>query len=126
MFVFQFASFSLLMVCLLHTGCISSRPRSEQSLVQWATPQLHDIDALAKMVDPALNGIYPAKSLSRFADIIALCIQVLLFPLYGKYPDNLLENKEVHCPFKYVLLIGYSGTLQLLILASTGFVIAIV
>jgi hypothetical protein len=54
----------------------SSRTRSEQSLVRWATPQLHDIDALAKMVDPALKGIYPAKSLSRFADIIALCIQV--------------------------------------------------
>ncbi|CBI32990.3 unnamed protein product, partial [Vitis vinifera] len=53
----------------------SSRVRSEQSLVRWATPQLHDIDALAKMVDPSLNGMYPAKSLSRFADIIALCVQ---------------------------------------------------
>ncbi|XP_066321362.1 protein STRUBBELIG-RECEPTOR FAMILY 8-like [Miscanthus floridulus] len=53
----------------------SSRERSEQSLVRWATPQLHDIDALARMVDPALNGMYPAKSLSRFADIIALCVQ---------------------------------------------------
>ncbi|XP_023001548.1 protein STRUBBELIG-RECEPTOR FAMILY 8-like [Cucurbita maxima] len=53
----------------------SSRSRSEQSLVRWATPQLHDIDALAKMVDPTLNGMYPAKSLSRFADIIALCVQ---------------------------------------------------
>ncbi|XVF87787.1 hypothetical protein PTKIN_Ptkin18bG0149000 [Pterospermum kingtungense] len=53
----------------------SSRVRPEQSLVRWATPQLHDIDALAKMVDPALNGMYPAKSLSRFADIIALCVQ---------------------------------------------------
>lgn len=50
--------------------------RSEQSLVRWATPQLHDIDALAKMVDPSLNGMYAAKSLSRFADIIALCVQV--------------------------------------------------
>jgi len=56
-------------------GYRSSRERSEQSLVRWATPQLHDIDALAKMVDPALNGMYPAKSLSRFADIIALCVQ---------------------------------------------------
>ncbi|XP_077248729.1 lysine-specific demethylase JMJ27-like [Tasmannia lanceolata] len=54
---------------------MNSRIRSEQSLVRWATPQLHDIDALAKMVDPALNGMYPAKSLSRFADIIALCVQ---------------------------------------------------
>lgn len=53
----------------------SSRQRSEQSLVRWATPQLHDIDALDKMVDPALKGLYPAKSLSRFADVIALCVQ---------------------------------------------------
>ncbi|KAL2345976.1 hypothetical protein Fmac_007261 [Flemingia macrophylla] len=53
----------------------SSRPRSEQSLVRWATPQLHDIDALAKMVDPALKGLYPVKSLSRIADVIALCVQ---------------------------------------------------
>ncbi|KAJ8755765.1 hypothetical protein K2173_024309 [Erythroxylum novogranatense] len=53
----------------------SSRPRLEQSLVRWATPQLHDIDALSKMVDPALKGLYPVKSLSRFADVIALCVQ---------------------------------------------------
>ncbi|KAJ4844089.1 Protein STRUBBELIG-REPTOR FAMILY 6 [Turnera subulata] len=52
-----------------------SRPRAEQSLVRWATPQLHDIDALSKMVDPALKGLYPVKSLSRFADVIALCVQ---------------------------------------------------
>jgi len=71
-------SFGVVMLELL-TGrkpLDSSRERSEQSLVRWATPQLHDIDALAKMVDPALNGMYPAKSLSRFADIIALCVQV--------------------------------------------------
>nr|CAB3449158.1 unnamed protein product [Digitaria exilis] len=70
-------SFGVVMLELL-TGrkpLDSSRDRSEQSLVRWATPQLHDIDALAKMVDPALNGMYPAKSLSRFADIIALCVQ---------------------------------------------------
>nr|CAB3458626.1 unnamed protein product [Digitaria exilis] len=52
-----------------------TRPRPEQSLVRWATPQLHDIDALDQMVDPALQGLYPAKSLSRFADAIALCVQ---------------------------------------------------
>ncbi|XP_065878371.1 protein STRUBBELIG-RECEPTOR FAMILY 8 [Euphorbia lathyris] len=70
-------SFGVVMLELL-TGrkpLDSSRTRSEQSLVRWATPQLHDIDALAKMVDPTLNGMYPAKSLSRFADIIALCVQ---------------------------------------------------
>ncbi|CAO2824636.1 unnamed protein product [Amaranthus hypochondriacus] len=53
----------------------SSLPWAEQSLVRWATPQLHDIDALTKMVDPALEGLYPVKSLSRFADVIALCVQ---------------------------------------------------
>ncbi|KAL3820751.1 hypothetical protein ACJIZ3_006656 [Penstemon smallii] len=70
-------SFGVVMLELL-TGrkpLDSSRTRSEQSLVRWATPQLHDIDALAKMVDPILDGMYPAKSLSRFADVIALCVQ---------------------------------------------------
>ncbi|CAL9200769.1 unnamed protein product [Musa hybrid cultivar] len=70
-------SFGVVMLELL-TGrkpLDSSRVRSEQSLVRWATPQLHDIDALSKMVDTSLNGMYPAKSLSRFADIIALCVQ---------------------------------------------------
>ena len=71
---------------MVYSG-FSSRVRSEQSLVRWATPQLHDIDALAKMVDPALNGMYPAKSLSRFADIIALCVQVKEF-------TNALDNLD--------------------------------
>jgi len=53
-----------------------TRPRGEQFLVRWAIPQLHDIDALSKMVDPSLKGNYPAKSLSNFADIISRCVQV--------------------------------------------------
>lgn len=52
-----------------------SRPRGEQSLVRWAVPQLHDIDAISKMVDTSLKGAYPGKSLSRFADIISRCVQ---------------------------------------------------
>ena len=60
-----------------------SRPLGEQFLVRWAIPQLHDIDALARMVDITLNGAYPVKSLSRFADIISRCIQVNFFiPLF--------------------------------------------
>ncbi|CAN0840375.1 Protein STRUBBELIG-RECEPTOR FAMILY 7 [Linum grandiflorum] len=53
-----------------------SKPKPEQALVRWASPQLHDIEALEKMVDPALRGLYPPKSISRFADIVALCVQV--------------------------------------------------
>ncbi|KAL3522219.1 hypothetical protein ACH5RR_015053 [Cinchona calisaya] len=70
-------SFGVVMLELL-TGRKShdrSRPRGEQFLVRWAIPRLHDIDALARMVDPSLHGAYPSKSLSRFADIISLCIQ---------------------------------------------------
>ena len=53
-----------------------TRSRGEQFLVRWAIPQLHDIEALSRMVDPSLSGEYPAKLLSRFADIISRCVQV--------------------------------------------------
>ncbi|CAA3016326.1 STRUBBELIG-RECEPTOR FAMILY 3-like isoform X1 [Olea europaea subsp. europaea] len=70
-------SFGIVMLELL-TGRKSYdrlRPRGEQYLVRWAIPQLHDIDALSRMVDRSLNGAYPSKSLSRLADIISLCVQ---------------------------------------------------
>ncbi|KAL6991003.1 hypothetical protein U1Q18_009124 [Sarracenia purpurea var. burkii] len=70
-------SFGVVMLEIL-TGRKSydrSLPRKEQFLVRWAVPQLHDIDALSRMVDPSLNGAYASKSLSRFADIISLCLQ---------------------------------------------------
>ncbi|MQM03534.1 hypothetical protein Taro_036317, partial [Colocasia esculenta] len=54
----------------------SSRSRAEQYLVRWASSQFYDINMLSKMVDPSINGKYPVKSLSRFADIISCCIQV--------------------------------------------------
>ncbi|KAK7381475.1 hypothetical protein VNO80_00018 [Phaseolus coccineus] len=70
-------SFGVVMLELL-TGRMafdSSKPKAEQCLVRWATPLLHDINAVEKMVDPALRGLYPPKSLFRFADIIALSVQ---------------------------------------------------
>ena len=54
----------------------SSKPRTEQSLVKFVTPQLHDMDALGTLADPALRGLYPPKSLSRYADVVARCVQV--------------------------------------------------
>ncbi|KAJ8527814.1 hypothetical protein K7X08_015265 [Anisodus acutangulus] len=70
-------SFGVVMLELL-TGRMSydrTRSRVEQFLVRWAIPQLHDIDLLTRMVDPSLNGKYPIKSLSHFADIISRCVQ---------------------------------------------------
>ncbi|GAB4825001.1 hypothetical protein Ancab_007874 [Ancistrocladus abbreviatus] len=69
-------SFGVVMLELL-TGRLSydsTRTRAEQLLVRWAVPQLHDIGALFRMVDPSLNGEYPTKSLSHFADIISRCV----------------------------------------------------
>ncbi|XVF74915.1 hypothetical protein PTKIN_Ptkin13bG0148500 [Pterospermum kingtungense] len=71
-------SFGVVMLELL-TGRMPldcKKPQSEQCLVKWASPQLHDIDALERMVDPALRGLYPLKSLPSFAEIIALCVQL--------------------------------------------------
>nr|XP_051214671.1 protein STRUBBELIG-RECEPTOR FAMILY 7-like [Lolium perenne] len=70
-------SFGVVMLELLtgRKAFDSSLQWSQQSLVRWATPQLHDIEALDQMVDPAMEGLYPAKSLSRFADAVALCVQ---------------------------------------------------
>ena len=42
------------------------------------------------MVDPALQGLYPSKSLSRFADAIALCVQV-------KNRLQLMQLSHCHC-----------------------------
>lgn len=56
----------------------SSRPRQEQSLVKWASSRLHDRECLERMVDPGIKGTFSSRSLSQFADIVSLCIQVLL------------------------------------------------
>ncbi|KAF6165538.1 hypothetical protein GIB67_015861 [Kingdonia uniflora] len=53
----------------------SSRPRDEQCLVKWASTRLHDHDSLEEMVDPVTKRMFSSESLSRFADIITLCIQ---------------------------------------------------
>ncbi|KAK6124631.1 hypothetical protein DH2020_041619 [Rehmannia glutinosa] len=53
----------------------NSRPKAEQSLVRWASSRLHDSASLGQMVDPAITRTISSKSLSRFADIVSLCIQ---------------------------------------------------
>ncbi|KAG1364161.1 Protein STRUBBELIG-RECEPTOR FAMILY 5 [Cocos nucifera] len=74
----------------------SSKPMMEQSLVHWAAPLLHDINALTQMVDPSLRGLYPPKSLSRFADVIALCVQVVWVqpPIHSGRKGGILHFSE--------------------------------
>ncbi|XP_028777566.1 protein STRUBBELIG-RECEPTOR FAMILY 2 [Neltuma alba] len=52
-----------------------SRPREEQYLGKWASSRLHDNESLEQMVDPGIQGTVSAKALSRYADIVSLCIQ---------------------------------------------------
>jgi hypothetical protein len=40
-----------------------------------ATPMLHSLERLQEMVDPELEGIYPSKSLLKFAEIVSECVQ---------------------------------------------------
>ncbi|KAJ9566104.1 hypothetical protein OSB04_002070, partial [Centaurea solstitialis] len=72
-----------------------SRPRGEQFLVRWAISRLHDIEALAGMVDPSLRATCSSKSLSRFADIISLCVQVGI--------NNLLPEPEFRPPMSEIV-----------------------
>nr|KYP32710.1 Protein STRUBBELIG-RECEPTOR FAMILY 2 [Cajanus cajan] len=51
------------------------RQREEQHLAKWASSNLHDSDSLEQMVDPAIKRTFSSKALSRYADIISLCIQ---------------------------------------------------
>jgi len=66
--------FTNLMTKYVHCCLHSSKPGAEQSLVSWARPQLHDFDALAQMVDPALRGAPPPKQQkqSLFLDLLML------------------------------------------------------
>ncbi|KAM0932370.1 putative protein kinase RLK-Pelle-LRR-V family [Dioscorea sansibarensis] len=52
-----------------------SRRKHEQFLVNWASSRLHDFSLLADIVDPSIRDTIPPEVLSRFADIILLCVQ---------------------------------------------------
>ncbi|XP_020109210.1 protein STRUBBELIG-RECEPTOR FAMILY 8-like [Ananas comosus] len=55
----------------------SSREEEQQFLVNWASLHLHDLSSLEGITDPQIRGNIPLRALSRFADIISLCIQPL-------------------------------------------------
>lgn len=81
---------------LFLNNVFSSWPRGEHYLARWAINQLHDIKLLSRMVDPNLNGTYSEKSLSRFADIISLCLEVSSFPfwIFHKHKHTVMNTKN--------------------------------
>ncbi|XP_057783194.1 protein STRUBBELIG-RECEPTOR FAMILY 2 isoform X2 [Salvia miltiorrhiza] len=66
----------------------NTRAPGEQSLATWAASRLHDGASLAQMVDPAVKNTIPSKSLSRFADVVSMCIQEFR-PQIGEIVDSL-------------------------------------
>lgn len=58
--------------------------------MKWASFRLHDRESLGKMVDPLMTGTFSSKSLSRFADIVSLCIQVTCMISIEKWPFRIL------------------------------------
>ncbi|WRX24608.1 Protein kinase domain - like 10 [Theobroma cacao] len=70
-----------------------SRPRDEQSLVHWALFRLHDSESLEQMVDPSIKRTFPARSLSRFADIVLTRGRFLL-KFNSEQTENLIKQPE--------------------------------
>ncbi|XP_052728160.1 protein STRUBBELIG-RECEPTOR FAMILY 2-like [Vigna angularis] len=52
-----------------------ARSVEEQYLVKWAPPMLPYRASLEQLVDPRMKRTFSSKALSRYADIISLCIQ---------------------------------------------------
>ncbi|XP_074558831.1 putative serine/threonine-protein kinase PBL26 [Curcuma longa] len=53
----------------------TTRPTDEQNLVAWAMPLLKDQQRFPELVDPLLQGDYPAKGLCQAAAVAAMCVQ---------------------------------------------------
>ncbi|OAY66271.1 Protein STRUBBELIG-RECEPTOR FAMILY 8 [Ananas comosus] len=72
-------SYMLVFVLFLFliASCSPSREEEQQFLVNWASLHLHDLSSLEGITDPQIRGNIPLRALSRFADIISLCIQPL-------------------------------------------------
>ncbi|RLN30907.1 serine/threonine-protein kinase CDL1-like [Panicum miliaceum] len=53
----------------------SSRPPSEQVLVNWVKPMLRDRKRYCELVDPLLRGEYPERDLGQAVGVAAMCLQ---------------------------------------------------
>ncbi|KAI8528361.1 hypothetical protein RHMOL_Rhmol12G0143800 [Rhododendron molle] len=44
---------------------------------KWASSRLHDNESLENMVDPNISKLLSSRAVSRFPDIVSLCVQIL-------------------------------------------------
>ncbi|KAJ4758263.1 Protein STRUBBELIG-RECEPTOR FAMILY 8 [Rhynchospora pubera] len=75
--IFSFGVLLLELLTGLKAFDSSGTGEEEQYLVQYASPHLHDLGSLQRIVDPTISETIPSHSLSCLADIIVLCIQPL-------------------------------------------------
>ncbi|KAJ0079504.1 hypothetical protein Patl1_24493 [Pistacia atlantica] len=52
-----------------------NRPSGEHNLVEYANPSLSDKRKLKKIMDPRLEGQYPAKVASQAGELIVKCLE---------------------------------------------------
>ncbi|CAL0321605.1 unnamed protein product [Lupinus luteus] len=73
-----------------------SRPREEQYLAKWACSRLHDSESLEQMVDQEIKRTFSSMALSRYADIISLCIQPVkeFRPQMSEVVDSLVSFSQ--------------------------------
>jgi hypothetical protein len=82
--------------------------------VKWASSRLHDSESLEDMVDPGIKRAISSKALSRFADIVCLCIQVATRTDLNGLVRRLLKMKLVESiVFSYLILLCISLSLSL-------------
>ncbi|URE41047.1 serine threonine-protein kinase, partial [Musa troglodytarum] len=53
----------------------ASKPTNQRNLVAWAMPMFRDQKRYPELVDPLLQGVYPAKGLSQAVAVAAMCLQ---------------------------------------------------
>ncbi|EPS66729.1 hypothetical protein M569_08043, partial [Genlisea aurea] len=51
-----------------------NRPSHERNLVEWARPLLNNVKKLARILDPAIDGQYSTRSLTKVANLVYLCL----------------------------------------------------
>ncbi|WOL04366.1 hypothetical protein Cni_G13087 [Canna indica] len=70
-------SFGVLMLELITGRRVvdTTKPTNEQNLVTWAAPMFKDQKRYHELVDPLIEGDFPAKDLNQIVAVAAMCLQ---------------------------------------------------